>query len=148
MNRASRTGFCSILAFSGSASLRAEFRSYSQIRNSRGEINVSENITHVSDASFEQDVINAGQPVLVDYWAEWCGPCKMIDPLLHELADEYAGKIKIAKVNIDENQQITSQFKIRGIPTLMVFNDGKVQGMKVGAVTKGVLKDFIEQHIQ
>lgn len=109
---------------------------------------MSENVTHVSDASFEQEVINADQPVLVDYWAEWCGPCKMIDPLLHELADEYAGKIKIAKVNIDENQQITSQFKIRGIPTLMVFSDGKVQGMKVGAVTKGVLKDFIEQHIQ
>jgi len=108
---------------------------------------VSENITHVSDASFEQEVINADQPVLVDYWAEWCGPCKMIDPLLHELADEFEGKIKIAKVNIDENQQITSQFKIRGIPTLMVFSDGKVQGMKVGAVTKGVLKEFIEQHI-
>jgi len=108
---------------------------------------VSDKITHVSDASFEQEVINAGQPVLVDYWAEWCGPCKMIDPLLHELADDYDGRIKIAKVNIDENQQITSQFKIRGIPTLMVFNEGKVQGMKVGAVTKGVLKEFIEEHI-
>ncbi|MFU8876592.1 MAG: thioredoxin TrxA [Wenzhouxiangellaceae bacterium] len=108
---------------------------------------MAENITHVTDTSFEDEVINAGQPVLVDYWAEWCGPCKMIEPLLHELADEYQDRIKIAKVNIDENQQITSQFKIRGIPTLMVFNDGKVQGMKVGAVTKGVLKEFIEQHI-
>jgi len=107
---------------------------------------VSENITHVSDSSFDEEVIKAGKPVLVDYWAEWCGPCKMIDPLLHELADEYADRIKIAKVNIDENQQITSQFKIRGIPTLMIFADGKVQGMKVGAVTKGVLKEFIDQH--
>jgi len=109
---------------------------------------VSENITHVSDATFEDEVVNADQPVLVDYWAEWCGPCKMIDPLLHELADEYEGKIKIAKVNIDENQQITTRFKIRGIPTLMVFKEGKVQGQKVGAVTKGVLKEFIEEHVQ
>ena len=108
---------------------------------------MSENITHLSESTFEQEVINAGQPVLVDYWAEWCGPCKMIDPLLHQLADEYEGRIKIAKVNIDQNPQIANQYKIRGIPTLMVFNDGKVQGMKVGAVTKGVLKDFIDQHI-
>ncbi|MDT8408156.1 MAG: thioredoxin TrxA [Wenzhouxiangellaceae bacterium] len=108
---------------------------------------MSDNITHVSDASFEQEVIQSDGPVLVDYWAEWCGPCKMIEPLLHDLADEYQGKLKIAKVNIDENQQITSQFKIRGIPTLMIFNDGKVQGMKVGAVTKGALKEFIEQHV-
>lgn len=108
---------------------------------------MSDNISHVSDATFEQEVINADGPVLVDYWAEWCGPCKMIDPLLHELADEFGDKIKIAKVNIDENQQITSQFKIRGIPTLMVFKEGKVQGMKVGAVTKGVLKDFISEHV-
>ena len=103
---------------------------------------------HVTDATFDEEVKNSDVPVVVDFWAEWCGPCKMIDPLLHELADEYVGKIKIAKVNIDENPQIAGQFKIRGIPTLMVFNDGKVQGMKVGAVTKGVLKDFIEQHIQ
>ena len=108
---------------------------------------MSDNISHVSDATFEEEVINAEGPVLVDYWAEWCGPCKMIDPLLHELADEFGEKIKIAKVNIDENQQITSQFKIRGIPTLMVFKEGKVQGMKVGAVTKGVLKDFINEHV-
>jgi len=108
---------------------------------------VSENVSHVSDATFEQEVINADGPVLVDYWAEWCGPCKMIDPLLHELADEFDGQIKIAKVNIDENQQIANQFKIRGIPTLMVFRDGKVQGMKVGAVTKGVLKEFIAEHV-
>jgi thioredoxin 1 len=108
---------------------------------------VSDNITHVSEASFDQEVVQSGQPVLVDYWAEWCGPCKMIEPLLHEIADEYAGRIKIAKVNIDENPQVANQFKIRGIPTLMVFKDGKVQGMKVGAVTKGVLKEFVEQYV-
>ena len=108
---------------------------------------MSDKITHVSDASFEEEVLNADQPVLVDYWAEWCGPCKMIDPILHELADEYDDRLKIAKINIDENQQVTSQFKIRGIPTLMIFSEGKVQGMKVGAVTKGVLKGFIDETI-
>lgn len=104
-------------------------------------------VTHVSDSSFDTDVINAGKPVLVDYWAEWCGPCKMIDPVLKELASEYGDQVGIAKVNIDENPQITQQFKIRSIPTLMLFKDGKVQGMKVGAATKGSLKDFIDQHI-
>lgn len=108
---------------------------------------MSDNITHVTDASFESEVLQSEHPVLVDYWAEWCGPCKMIEPILHDLADEYVGKIKVAKVNIDENQQIASQFKIRGIPTLMIFDGGKVQGMKVGAVTKGVLKEFIDQHV-
>ncbi len=108
---------------------------------------MSDKIVHVTDASFESEVLGADQPVLVDYWAEWCGPCKMIDPILHELADDYADRIKVAKVNIDENQQITSQYKIRGIPTLMIFADGKVQGMKVGAVTKGVLKSFIDDNL-
>ncbi|MGB0514247.1 MAG: thioredoxin TrxA [Wenzhouxiangellaceae bacterium] len=108
---------------------------------------MSDNITHVSESTFDDEVINAEQPVLVDFWAEWCGPCKMIDPILHDLADEYAGKIRIAKVNIDNDQQIANRFKIRGIPTLMVFGDGKVQAMKVGAVTKGALKEFIEQNI-
>ena len=102
----------------------------------------------IDKSNFQSDVLGAAEPVVVDFWAEWCGPCKMIAPALDEIAGEMAGKIKIAKVNIDENPQIAGQFKIRGIPTLMVFNDGKVQGMKVGAVTKGVLKDFIEQHIQ
>ena len=108
---------------------------------------MSDKVKHVSDASFEEEVLNSDQPVLVDYWAEWCGPCKMIDPLLHELADEYDGKLKVAKCNIDENQDVTTQFKIRGIPTLMVFSGGKVQATKVGAVTKGVLKEFVDQHV-
>jgi len=108
---------------------------------------VSENITHVTDSTFDQEVLQSDKPVLVDYWAEWCGPCKMIEPILHELADEFGDQVKIAKLNIDENQQVTNQFKIRGIPTLMVFADGKVQGMKVGAVTKGMLKEFIQEHV-
>ena len=105
---------------------------------------MSDNVSHVSDATFEQEVINADGPVLVDYWAEWCGPCKMIDPLLHELADEFDGRIKVAKVNIDENQQVTSRYKIRGIPTLMIFENGEHQGTKVGALTKSALKAFVE----
>ena len=104
---------------------------------------MSENITHVSDASFEQEVVNAGQPVLVDYWAEWCGPCKMIDPLLHELADEYVGKIKIAKVNIDENPELAAQYGVRSIPTLMIFKGGEVADMKVGAAPKTALSSWI-----
>lgn len=108
---------------------------------------MSDSITHVTDSTFDDEVINADGPVLVDYWAEWCGPCKMIDPLLHELADDYAGKIKLAKLNIDENATTTNQYKIRGIPTMMIFRDGKVQDMKVGALTKSALKDFIDQNI-
>lgn len=108
---------------------------------------MSDKITHVSDASFEEEVLKADRPVLVDYWAEWCGPCKMIEPILHELADEYDGQLKVVKLNIDENQQVTSQFKIRGIPTLMIFSEGKIQGMKVGAMTKTVLKGFVEDFL-
>ncbi len=108
---------------------------------------MSDNMIHVSDGTFEDEVINADKPVLVDYWAEWCGPCKMIDPILHEMADEYGDRLKIAKLNIDQNQQVTNQFKIRGIPTLMIFADGKVQGMKVGAMTKNALKAFIDETI-
>jgi len=108
---------------------------------------VSDNITHVTDDTFEQEVLQSKSPVLVDYWAEWCGPCKMIDPLLREVADEQGEKIKIAKLNIDENPSTTNQFKIRGIPTLMIFQDGKVQGMKVGALTKSSLQGFIDETI-
>jgi len=108
---------------------------------------VSDNIIHVSDKDFDEVVLKADGPVLVDYWAEWCGPCKMIDPVLHELADEYGDKLRIAKVNIDENQQVASRFKIRGIPTLMIFENGEHQGTKVGAMTKSGLKAFVDETI-
>lgn len=107
----------------------------------------SKHTVAVTDDTFAEMVEKGKGLVLVDFWAEWCGPCKMIEPVLHELADEYHGRLKVAKLNIDENQHVTSQFKIRGIPTLMIFNDGKVQGMKVGAMTKTVLKGFIEDNI-
>ena len=108
---------------------------------------MSANIIHTSDATFDEEVLKADVPVLVDYWAEWCGPCKMIDPILHEIADDYAGKLTVAKVNIDENQQVTTRFKIRGIPTLMVFENGDHQATKVGALTKSALKAFIDENV-
>ena len=105
------------------------------------------NIVHVSDASFEQEVINSDVPVLIDYWAEWCGPCKMIAPIIDELATKYGGKIKIAKFNIDENPETPPKYGIRGIPTLMLFKDGNVEATKVGAVCKSPIADFIESNI-
>jgi len=108
---------------------------------------VSNNIIHVTDSDFDEQVLKADQPVLVDYWAEWCGPCKMIEPLLHELADEYGDRLRIAKLNIDENQQVTSRYKIRGIPTLMIFDNGEHQATKVGALTKSALKAFVDDTI-
>ncbi len=105
---------------------------------------MSNSITHVTDDSFEQDVINSPVPVLVDYWAEWCGPCKMIAPLLDEVATEYAGKLKIAKLNIDENPLTPPKYGIRGIPTIMIFKDGVVEATKVGAVSKSQLTGFID----
>ena len=108
---------------------------------------MSDKIIHVTDSSFDDEVLKADGPVLVDYWAEWCGPCKMIDPILHEIADEYDGKLRIAKLNIDQNQQVTSRFKIRGIPTLMIFENGEHQGTKVGALTKSALKAFVDETI-
>ena len=107
----------------------------------------SELIKHVSDASFEADVLNTGTPVLVDYWAEWCGPCKMIAPILDEVAGTYQGKLQIAKMNVDENREIPAKFGIRGIPTLMLFKDGQLAATKVGAMSKAQLTAFIEQQL-
>jgi len=106
---------------------------------------VSENITHVTDDSFDQEVLNASGPVLVDYWAEWCGPCKMIGPIVEEIAEEYGDRLKVTKLDIDINNKTPRQYGIRGIPTLMIFQDGKVQATKVGALTKGQLKAFVDE---
>jgi thioredoxin 1 len=108
---------------------------------------VSEQIVHLSDDSFETEVLKSGQPVLVDYWAEWCGPCKMIAPVLDEIAGEYAGKIKVAKLNIDDNPNTPPRYGIRGIPTLMLFKDGEVEATKVGAVSKSQLTAFIDSNL-
>ena len=108
---------------------------------------MSNKIIHVSDETFQQEVIESTIPVLVDYWAEWCGPCKMIAPILDSLVAEYDGKIKIAKLNIDENSQTPTKYGIRGIPTLMIFKDGNVESTKVGALSKSQLIAFIDSTI-
>ena len=108
---------------------------------------MSENIIKVTDESFEQDVLQSDVPVLVDYWAEWCGPCKMIAPVLEEMADDYAGRLKIAKLNIDENEQTPPKYNIRGIPTLMLFKNGNVDATKVGALSKSQLTAFIDSNL-
>ncbi|CAI8187830.1 MULTISPECIES: thioredoxin TrxA [unclassified Marinobacterium] len=108
---------------------------------------MSENILNVTDASFEEDVLKAEGPVLVDYWAEWCGPCKMIAPVLEEVATEYAGRLKVCKLNIDENAETAPKFGIRGIPTLMIFKGGNVEATKVGALSKSQLTAFVDANI-
>ena len=108
---------------------------------------VSEQIVHVTDDNFEAEVLKSSQPVLVDYWAEWCGPCKMIAPVLDEIAGEYEGKIKVAKLNIDDNPNTPPRYGIRGIPTLMLFKDGEVEATKVGAVSKSQLTAFIDSNL-
>jgi|TARA_B100000676_G_C18026717_1_gene816058 thioredoxin 1 len=108
---------------------------------------MSDNIIHVSDDSFEQEVLQSEMPVLIDYWAEWCGPCKMIAPVLDEVAGEYADKIRVAKLNIDENPATPPKYGIRGIPTLMLFKNGEVEATKVGAVSKAQLTAFLDENI-
>lgn len=100
-------------------------------------------IVHVTDASFAQDVLAADIPVLVDFWAAWCGPCKMIAPILDDLAEQFAGKVKIAKIDVDANKEIPGKFNIRGIPTLLIFKNGQVESTKVGALSKTQLVEFI-----
>lgn len=108
---------------------------------------MSDHIHHVSDASFEQEILQSPTPVLVDYWAEWCGPCKMIAPILDEVAKLYAGRLKVAKVNIDENQATPARYNIRGIPTLMLFKGGEIEATKVGAMSKSQLTAFLDSHL-
>lgn len=108
---------------------------------------MSENIVNVTDASFEDDVLKAEGPVLVDYWAEWCGPCKMIAPVLEEIAKDYDGRLKVCKLNIDENNETPPKFGIRGIPTLMLFKGGNAEATKVGALSKSQLTAFVEANL-
>ena len=108
---------------------------------------MSAGIVKVTDDSFEQEVLKSSAPVLVDYWAEWCGPCKMIAPVLEEIAKDYAGKIKVAKLNIDENPSTPPKYGIRGIPTLMLFKNGNVEATKVGAVSKSQLSAFLDGNL-
>ncbi len=107
----------------------------------------SDKIKHISDATFEADVLKADKPVLVDYWAEWCGPCKMIAPILDEVAGTYGEKLQVAKMNVDENREIPAKFGIRGIPTLMLFKNGELAATKVGAMSKAQLTAFLDQQL-
>lgn len=108
---------------------------------------MSDAIVNVSDSSFEDDVLQAAEPVLVDFWAAWCGPCKMIAPVLEDLAKEYTGKVKICKMDVDANKEVPAKYNIRGIPTLMLFKGGNMEAMKVGALSKTQLNEFVESSI-
>lgn len=108
---------------------------------------MSERIVHTTDGNFDSDVVNADVPVLLDFWAEWCGPCKMIAPLLDAVADEHGERLRVVKLNIDENPVTPAKFNVRGIPTLLLFKDGKVAAQQVGAVSKAALDSFLAPHV-